>query len=316
MSDSESPAVAGVVQLGAQKALTHVDYLASRDMPAAVAIAVLKVMTGIKRLEQTQQNASEGYKFASVDDFYEAVRPLLTDAGLLVMANEDSVDFRSNSRTVDGTRGAYQVQTSWLVVRYSFTLIAMHGEDVVTWRERSLRTIMVDASMGSQAFGAAESYAEKRYLRSLFKIATGDAEDVDTLPRGNLPAEQGIREEAESDFPGDWPADSQGPKQSAGQQQRSQRQGGNGRMSSAEAKRQGVWDKLGKSLKLQRTEEECQAWAKSNSNLIDSLPRNWQAALRDAYRDRMTEIDEKFRAGRNQGDPGEDDEAGPPPPIA
>jgi len=41
--------------------------------------------------------------------------------------------------------------------------------------------------MGAQAFGAAQSYAEKQFMRSLFKIATGDDDDADFHQQENLP---------------------------------------------------------------------------------------------------------------------------------
>jgi hypothetical protein len=41
--------------------------------------------------------------------------------------------------------------------------------------------------MGSQAFGAAQSYALKSFLRSIGLIATGDTEDADSHEQRDLP---------------------------------------------------------------------------------------------------------------------------------
>ena len=48
---------------------------------------------------------------------------------------------------------------------------------------------MVNASMGSQAFGAAQSYTLKQFMRSLFQVATGEkGQDADEHPPADLPA--------------------------------------------------------------------------------------------------------------------------------
>ena len=45
---------------------------------------------------------------------------------------------------------------------------------------------MVDAMMGSQAFGSAQSYSLKQFMRSMFQVATGE-EEVDHKPQSELP---------------------------------------------------------------------------------------------------------------------------------
>lgn len=50
---------------------------------------------------------------------------------------------------------------------------------------------MVNGSLGSQAFGAAQSYALKSYMRSLFQIATGE-KDADSHEQENLPPVQNM----------------------------------------------------------------------------------------------------------------------------
>lgn len=47
---------------------------------------------------------------------------------------------------------------------------------------------MVSSKMGAQAFGAAQSYALKQFMRSLFQIATGEkGQDADEHPNADLP---------------------------------------------------------------------------------------------------------------------------------
>lgn len=148
-------------------------------LPPKVAHAVAAVMKGVKRIEKGDRNKHGGYNFTSVDDFLDSTRPLCAAAGLVIIPDEDTVD------TIDTTSGEGNgKRTTWLRIRFTFTLSHESGE---TWEHRPRRTVMVNASMGSQAYGAAQSYAMKQFLRSLFQIATGDGEDADTQPNEHLP---------------------------------------------------------------------------------------------------------------------------------
>src|SRR3546814_8863152 len=67
---------------------------------------------------------------------------------------------------------------------------------------------MVLASMGAQAFGAAQSYALKQFERSLFQIATGDGEDADHHTQSDLP---GARRQAGNGKPAEQKPAWRGP---------------------------------------------------------------------------------------------------------
>lgn len=150
------------------------------SMPPKVSGAINAVMKAMKRLEKGETNKHGGYRFASVDDFYDTVRPLMAEAGLIVGSDEDGFEI-INTGTPDKP-------SNWLKLSFLFNLSHADGE---TWAHTPRRTIMVNASMGSQAFGAAQSYAEKQYLRSLFKISTGDP-DADSQPHEQLPERRHI----------------------------------------------------------------------------------------------------------------------------
>jgi len=141
------------------------------DMPEAVAGAINAVMGRIRGLLKTERNRAGGYRFASIDDFLGAVNPLCAKAGLIIL--QDELDARL---VHDGTE---LTSRSWLWATFTFTLVhksgALYGP--------LTRSVMVPAS-GAQAFGAAQSYALKQFMRSLFQIPTGDGEDADfTVPR-------------------------------------------------------------------------------------------------------------------------------------
>lgn len=140
----------------------------SEPMPKEVATAIAGVMANVAMLGKGEENKHGNYKFASIDDFLEMVRPLCVKAGLIVVQNEEG----------------FEVIDKWLKLTFSFTLITKEG---VTWSKALTRSIMVQSQMGAQAFGAAQSYALKQFMRSLFQIATGDGEDADSHTQEKLP---------------------------------------------------------------------------------------------------------------------------------
>ena len=143
-------------------------------MPPKVAAAVVAVMGAVSKLPKDEKNIHGNYKFTSIDDFLEALRPLCAESGLIIIQDEESFELKQ-SQNKKGEAA------TWLIVKFRFTLAHSSGE---TWACRPARTIMVNAAMGAQAFGAAQSYALKQFARSLFLIATGEA-DVDTDSQGD-----------------------------------------------------------------------------------------------------------------------------------
>lgn len=138
-------------------------------MPPKVANAITEVMKEVPKLTKTEKNSHGNYNFASIDDFLEAVRPLCAKHGLIISQDEES----------------FEMSEGWLIVRFAFTLAHSSGE---TWAHKPRRTIMVSAKMGSQAFGAAQSYCLKQFERSLFQIATGEkGQDADEHAPADLP---------------------------------------------------------------------------------------------------------------------------------
>ena len=103
------------------------------------------------------------------------LRPLMAEAGLFDMLIEAS------SKTVVRV-GNYDKKITWLECEYDIYLYHESGISFGPLR----RMIQVIAS-GPQAYASAQSFVEKYFLRSLFKVATGDA-DADDHPKEELPA--------------------------------------------------------------------------------------------------------------------------------
>ena len=156
-------------------------------MPPEIAKAIVAVMGEVKKLTKEGENKYQKYNFTSVDQFYEALGPIMAKHGLLDMALERSITTEIRE-TVDDYGKAKK--SAWLIAEYDFWLYHESGASFgpVT------RSIQVTAS-GPQSYAAAQSFVEKYFLRNLFKIATGDVDEVDEAPKEGLPQtrEQPVR---------------------------------------------------------------------------------------------------------------------------
>jgi hypothetical protein len=120
--------------------------------------AISDCMHAIKPLMKGETNTHGSYNFASVDDFLNLTRPICAKHRLVILQDEE----------------ACEITNGQVFIRYAFTL--HHGAEMAGPFRRS---IAVNSKMGSQAFGAAQSYALKQFLRSLFQISTGEKDDID-----------------------------------------------------------------------------------------------------------------------------------------
>lgn len=139
--------------------------------------AVVLAKSRIRRLAKSDRNLDEAYAFTSIDSFLEHVNPICVEAGLVVLMDEVAV--------ADGVSGARQGQECWLRITYDITLAHISGETLGPFR----RHVDIPRS-GPQAFGAAQSYVLKQFLRAQFQIATGEVDDPDfgLRPSGRTPA--------------------------------------------------------------------------------------------------------------------------------
>lgn len=140
--------------------------------------AIAKVTKAVKRLSKGERNQHGGYNFAGIDDFLEMTGKLCGDAGLNVIMDEEEFEvinefFATKSGKVAALRMKFAI---WL---------KCEGEKDGPYH----RSIMVPSNMGSQAFGAAQSYVLKQFLRATFQIPTGDkSEDIDAHDTGTMQA--------------------------------------------------------------------------------------------------------------------------------
>ena len=148
--------------------------------PPEVAKAIIEVIKTVKPLVRDSQ-INEGprrYKYAGVDAFYEALGPLMAAKDLNTVLVEGPMAI-SDKETKD-SYGKTKIST-WMETTYFIYLFHASG---AMWGPFK-RAISVRAD-GPQSFGMGPSYVEKYFLRSLFKVSTGE-EDADAHPKDGVP---------------------------------------------------------------------------------------------------------------------------------
>ena len=155
-------------------------YRVRGDMPPAIAKAIVEVMGQIKTLGKEGENKFQHYNYTSVDQFYEAVGPLMAKAGIFTLPFEASMEVSKRETSDDQGRVKSSV---WLTAIYDIYVYHSSGVQFGPIQ----RSIQVPAS-GAQAYASALSFIGKYFLRDLLKIPTGDDDDVDAQPKRELPA--------------------------------------------------------------------------------------------------------------------------------
>lgn len=148
-------------------------------MPAKVAAAIVQVARGIKAVAKNGTNEHGKYMFASVDDFYVMVGPVMADAGLFTFADVRRSEI-SETETTDNYGKVKR--NSYLNMEFDICFVHESGEMSMPVK----REVTVIAS-GPQAYAAAESFVTKYFIRNMFKIPTGDY-DADSDAKVELPA--------------------------------------------------------------------------------------------------------------------------------
>lgn len=221
------------------------------QIPKSIARAIAKIMASVEAVAKTQKNQHGGYQFSSTDDIYAAVARKLGEVGLVIMALErecETVRVEKDGKTVQ-----------WLRASYQFVL----ATDEDTWTDSHLTRSVYTQITGPQSFQAAQSYCEKSFLRSLFKLPSGDM-DLDSMP-------QAESEEAQAALNGN----------------------GGKRKSSAAAKRDGTdktYNEILKAIKEAPNLEVLQQIPELFCDEIGALPVRWHELYEQSYEDRVGEF--------------------------
>jgi len=142
-------------------------------IPGSIVLAIAAVMSSLEAVKKSNKNTHGGYNFASTDDIYAAITKKMGDIGFVVIGLEEAPPEIKSVVSKDGK------PSQWMRISHLFVLATKDA----TWTDRRCRRTLTLQITGPQSFQAAQSYNEKAFLRSLFKIPTGDM-DLDALPEG------------------------------------------------------------------------------------------------------------------------------------
>ncbi len=146
-------------------------------IPASIVKAICQIQATMGSVHKSNRNAHGGYNYSSADDIYAALTRKMGEVGLCIVSLEDQCEIK-RIETKDA-KGDTKI-SQWAHMEFSFVLAT---EDATWTDKRAKRTLYIQVT-GAQTFQAAQSYAEKAYLRSLFKIPTGDL-DLDSMPQAD-----------------------------------------------------------------------------------------------------------------------------------
>jgi|TARA_Y100000289_G_C3891431_1_gene134170 hypothetical protein len=130
---------------------------------SAVNAAIAEAMAEIKTVSKNESNAHGNYNFASIDGFLGGCRDACHKNGL---HPEISC---INYEQYPGTNNKM-----WATYTYEMSMCHKSGEET-----KPVVTVVALPVTGAQTSGSAQSYALKQYLRGLFLIQTGEADDPD-----------------------------------------------------------------------------------------------------------------------------------------
>ncbi len=224
-----------------------------RVIPSDIVKAICLVQSGMKSVQRDGKNSHGGYQFASTDAVYAALTLKLAEVGLSILCLEEEVP---EIKRIEGKDGK---TVQWGRFVFSFIL----ATEQATWSDpRWKRTLYLQIT-GPQSFMAAQSYAEKALLRSLFKIATGDI-DLDAMPQAET-------EEAQEALVGN----------------------GRKRKSSAAAKRDGgteTFNSIRAAIAGAGTLEDLREIKVGNAEEIAELPERWASLVEDEFAAKSEEL--------------------------
>ncbi|MEM8972251.1 MAG: ERF family protein [Pseudomonadota bacterium] len=152
---------------------------AVQAIPGSIAKAIALVQAGVKSVQHDGRNDYDRYDYSSTDAIYAGVSRLMSEHGLVVLCLEsEPADIKRVE--VWNDKAKQLVPKQW--GKFNFQFVLAVADD--TWTDaRCSRSLFIEISRPT-AFMAAQSYAEKSFLRSLFKIPTGDKdlEELDADP--------------------------------------------------------------------------------------------------------------------------------------
>lgn len=136
----------------------------TRQMSKATAVSLLKIASETPNLEKENENKFGKYSYVSIDDYYSKVASIANKNGIGWVCREQACQFKKEENAV--------------IFTYGFDLYSAAGEYI----ENFTSFTVVHPIQGAQSSGSAASYAEKMFMRTVFKVRTGELDADATDP--------------------------------------------------------------------------------------------------------------------------------------
>jgi len=140
------------------------------ECPKVIANALFQIQEKVSTLGYDSDNDWQNYKYVSIDKYYEKIRPMMNDAGIMIIPDELESNLSDDRKLY---RSVYQ-----------FTILHKDG---AVWNFPIRRSITLPFT-GAQSAGSALSYVEKIAMRTIFKIDSGERDDADMLKQEDFSA--------------------------------------------------------------------------------------------------------------------------------
>lgn len=141
----------------------------TKKSAAAIAEAILKTQSEVSVLPKNEANNYGNYMYVSIDTYYRDIAPLARRNGLFWTIKMVA------HRQVDNDR-----------IEFDFEIDLKYRDGSVLYRYSQLT--VVHPFIGAQTTGSATSYAEKIFMRSEFKVPTGEGDSDMHSAKGGVSA--------------------------------------------------------------------------------------------------------------------------------
>src|SRR5262245_61040909 len=128
---------------------------------------IIKISQAIPKLTKEEYNEHSEYNYVPIDDYYDRVATVAHQHGLTWTIRE--VEFKQIAESTPGKP----------IFAFVYAVDVHNAMMLITEKDWAQHTIIMQMQ-GAQTTGAAASYAEKIFMRTTFKVVTGE-KDADHL---------------------------------------------------------------------------------------------------------------------------------------
>lgn len=148
-------------------------------MTPNIAAAMMKIAQAVPQLGKADRNAFAKYNYVSIDKYYDSIAKLAAANGIMWQPREIQTVIEKEI----GKDGA-------LRITYAFDLYHESGDAI----EEFSKFTILHPIQGAQTAGSALSYADKLFMRSAFKVVTGES-DADASDPDDLKIKEKVKEQ-------------------------------------------------------------------------------------------------------------------------